>query len=124
MRRWTALMSAIFFTFLLLALTPAQGQMYKYCSKGKRDPFIPLITGEVRTSLGLAAVEDIDDVRLEGIIFDPNGKSIAVLNDEILMKGDKMYNVEVLEINKSSVTVKVHNRTRTISLVEEGGGEN
>ncbi|MFH0839948.1 MAG: hypothetical protein V1883_02900 [Candidatus Omnitrophota bacterium] len=121
MRKQIALTSAIFFIFLFLV--PAEGQVYEYYSKGKRDPFIPLVTGEVRTGLGLEAVEDIDDVRLEGIIFDPNGKSIVVLNDEILKEGDKMYNVEVLEINKNSVTINVHDRMHTISLVEEGGGE-
>ncbi|MBU4375891.1 MAG: hypothetical protein KKD29_00250 [Candidatus Omnitrophica bacterium] len=121
MRKQAALTSAIFFIFLFLV--PAEGQVYKYYSKGKRDPFIPLVTGEVRTSLGLQAVEDIDDVRLEGVIFDPNGKSIVVLNDEILKEGDKMYNVEVLKITKDSVTIKVHDRMHTISLVEEGGKE-
>jgi hypothetical protein len=84
---------------------------------------MPLVTGEIRTSLGLQAVEGIDDIRFEGIVFDPSGKSIVVLNDEILKEGDKMYNVEVLKIGKNSVTIKIHERQHTIRLVEEGGEE-
>lgn len=122
MRRHIFLGWIMALTFIFLA--PAQGQEYKYYSKGKRDPFIPLVTGEAKAGLGLQAVEDIDDVRVEGVIFDPNGKSIVVLNDEILKEGDKMYNVEVLRINRNSVTIKIHDRAHSISLVEEGGGEN
>ena len=121
MKQHIFLAGAILFIFILLA--PAHGQEYKYYSKGKRDPFVPLITGEIRTSLGLQAVEDIDDVRMEGVIFDPDGKSIVVLNDEILKEGDKMYNVEILRIDRNAVAIKVHDRVHTISLVEEGGEE-
>lgn len=109
--------------FLSLLLLPLHGAPDKYYSKGKRDPFVPLVTGEVRTGLGLQAVEDVDDVRFEGIIYDPSGKSMVVLNDEVLKEGDKMYNVEVVKINKSSVTIKVHDMVYTIKLVKEGGGE-
>ena len=121
MKQRIILTGTVFFVFLLFV--PSEGTQYKYYSKGKRDPFVPLVTGEVRTSLGLAAVEDVDDVRLEGIIYDPSGKSMVVLNDEVLKEGDKLYNVEVVKIDKNSVTIKVHDRVHTIKLVEEGGGE-
>ncbi len=121
MRQRIILTGTVFFLFLLVVYS--EGNQYKYYSKGKRDPFIPLVTGEVRTSLGLAAVEDADDVRFEGIIYDPSGNSMVVLNDEVLKEGDKLYNVEVVKINKNSVTIKVHDRVHTIKLVEEGGGE-
>ncbi len=119
MRRQAALIGVIFFIFVFLA--PVRGAEYKYHSGGGRDPFIPLVTGEAKVSLGLRAVEDIGDVRLEGIIFDPNGESIAVLNDEILKEGDKAYNVEVLKIDRNSVIIKIHDKTRTINLIKEGG---
>ncbi|MDP3789088.1 MAG: hypothetical protein Q8R48_01650 [Candidatus Omnitrophota bacterium] len=102
-------------------LIGAHGEEYKYLSRGKRDPFVPLATGEVKTNLGLQSVETIDDVRFEGVIFDPNGKSMVVLNDEVLKEGDKKYNVEVIRINNTSVTIKINDREYTIKMVEEGG---
>jgi len=104
-------------------LITAHGEEYKYFSKGKRDPFVPLATGEIKTSMGLQAVETIDDVKFEGIIFDPNGKSMVVLNDEVLKEGDKLYNVEIIKIDNKAVTIKVNERVHTINLVEEGGGK-
>lgn len=118
----TSAMLTIFSAGMFLVMV--HGEEYKYFSKGKRDPFIPLATGEVRANLGLQAVETIDDVKFEGIIFDPSGKSMVVLNDEVLREGEKKYNVEVIRIDNKAVTIKVNEKVHTISLVEEGGGKN
>lgn len=115
------MLSAAF--LIILFLTPADGRDYKYFSKGKRDPFMPLVTGEMRTSLGLEAVEDIDDIRCEGVIFDPGAKSMVVLNDEVLKEGDKVNNVEVIKIGKDLVIIKIREKEHTIKLTEEGGEE-
>ena len=65
--------------FVIFSSPPLFGEGYEYYSKGKRDPFVPLVTGTViKSSLGLQAIETIEDVRLEGIILDPAGKSMAV----------------------------------------------
>jgi hypothetical protein len=97
------------------------GAEYTYYSEGKRDPFVPLVTGEVITSLGIQSVETIEDVKLEGIVFDPSGESIAVLNGEIVREGEKAYNVEIVKIYNNAVTLKVYNDTHTIDLIEKGG---
>lgn len=102
-------------------LIGAHGEEHKYSSKGKRDPFVPLATGEVKANLGLQSVETIDDLKFEGVIFDPSGKSMAVLNDEVLKEGDKKYNVEVIRINDTSITIKINDREYTIKIIEEGG---
>lgn len=118
-------LSAAFILFLLvsfIALEPRiSGAEYKYQSRGKRDPFIPLVTGEVKRTLGLESVETIDDVIFEGIIFDPSGESMAVLNSEILKEGDKISNIEVTKISNNSVTLKIYDKSYTINLIEEGG---
>jgi len=116
----------IFFiaTPLLLLTNSMQqlfGEEYKYDSKGRRDPFIPLVTGNIRTSLGLQSVETAEDINLEGIIFDPNGKSIAVLNGEIVKEGDKLYNIEIVKIYSSSIVLKIYDKPHKINLIKEGG---
>ncbi len=112
------------FCYTGIFLIAARGQEFKYMSKGKRDPFVPLATGEVRANLGLQSVETIEDVRFEGIIFDPAGKSMVVLNGEVMKEGDKLYNVEIVKIGGSSVIIKVNGKAHAISLVEEGGEKN
>ena len=116
-----------FIMFLLLILvTLAYSRLtyaeYKYYSKGKRDPFIPLVSGKMKiASLGLESVETIDDVKLEGIMFDPQGESIAVLNGEVVKEGERAVNIEIVEIRDMSVTLKIYNRLYTVNLIEEGG---
>ena len=94
---------------------------YTYYSKGKRDPFIPLVTSEVRTSLGLRVVETIEDIKLEGVIFDPFGKSMAVLNGEVVKEGDKIYNVEIVKIYNDAISIKIYDQPHTVNLVKERG---
>ena len=42
---------------------------------------------------------------VEGILFDPNGKSFATINGNVLAEGDTIGNVKVNKINKDSVEV-------------------
>lgn len=94
---------------------------YKYEAGERRDPFIPLIMSQQRISLGLEAVETVDDVKFEGVIFDPSGSSIAVLNGEIVKEGEKIHNVEIVKIYDNSITVKIYDKVHTIGLIKEGG---
>ena len=97
------------------------GAEYKYASEGRRDPFIPLVTGEIIISLGLESVTTIEDIKFEGVIFDPSGESMAILNGEVVKEGDKPYNVEVVKIYENAITIKIHDEPYTIDLSEEGG---
>ena len=43
-----------------------------YNARGKRDPFVPLVTKETRqTASGLVGVENVEEISIEGIIYDP-----------------------------------------------------
>ena len=49
-------------------------EVYDYASGGRRDPFVSLLTtDDLRPTL--------TDLRLLGILFDPNGASVAALRD-------------------------------------------
>ena len=115
------LIGALLFLFLIFAPDTLPAGEYIYYSKGNRDPFIPLIASEGRVSLGLEVVETIDDVRFEGVIFDPLGESMAVLNGEVVKEGDKAYNIEVVKIYENAISIKIYDKTHTISLIKEGG---
>ncbi len=94
---------------------------YKYYPKEKRDPFVPLILSNIRISIGLESIETIDDVKFEGVIFDPYSESLAMLNGEVVKEGYKAYNIEIVKIYNDAITIKIYNKTYTIDLVEEGG---
>lgn len=94
---------------------------YKYEAGDRRDPFIPLVMSEQRISMGLETVETVDDVKFEGVIFDPSGSSMAVLNGEIVKEGEKIHNVEIVKIDDNSIALKIYDKVYTIGLIEKGG---
>ena len=59
-----------------------------YESKGKRDPFVPLVGQEkaIRPA-GLEGVVSIEDVLLEGIAIGPSGKNIRKIEEETGVSG-------------------------------------
>src|SRR3989338_2399037 len=60
------------------------GEDSLYHSHGKRDPFVPLITMTSREAAGLLGVENIDDIIIEGIVYDPKHGSVAIVNGSVL----------------------------------------
>jgi len=82
---------------------------------------MPLIAGQKRLSVGLEAIETIDDVKFEGVLYDPSGSSVAVLNGEMVQEGDKINNVEIVKISESTISLKIYKRDYTIELNQERG---
>ena len=96
---------------------------FQYESRGKRDPFVPLI-GSERPAIGrLEDVSSYADVRLEGIASVAGGKVVAILNGQVVKEGDKYGEVKIEKIMGKSVTVIFNNRPYEINLNEEGGGQ-
>lgn len=76
-------------------------ERFVYNNKGKRDPFLPLVT-ETGQILELEPKETTS-LNLEGIIFDEKGKSLAVINGVVLEKGEAFDNYLVFEIKEDEV---------------------
>ncbi len=93
-----------------------------YNSKGKRDPFIPLVAKSVRISTGLEGVQSIDDIVLEGIVWDSGGDSIAILNGVIVKEADEIGDVKIVTITSKEVHLYIKNLKYTLELSEEGDG--
>lgn len=68
----------------------------------KRNPFIPLITNDGQFT-NIKDDEENSDLVLEGIIYDKEGKSMAIVNGQILGKGDTIADAKIVEIRKDSV---------------------
>ena len=72
-----------------------------YTAEGHRDPFVQLVmvSGSRQTVSGLLGVENIDDIRVEGVVMDVDPrKSIIIANGTVLKEGDEFGSVKLLKI--------------------------
>ena len=98
-------------------------EKFVYQRQGRRDPFVPLVGSGGGGDRGdLFTIEDIKDVFLEGIIWDPQGESLAVINGEIVREGSQFQNIKVLKVEKERVTVLLNEKEYTVTISEEEGG--
>lgn len=113
------------FIFYEATLLSEEIKPFVYDSKGRRDPFVSLFRGEVRSYTSLDSVNTLDDLMLEGILWDSKGGSIAILNGVILSEGDKVNNIHILEITPRKVFLRLNNIEHELILEErmEGGGK-
>jgi len=86
------------------ALSAESESQFKYDASGKRNPFIPLITPDGRL-LNLDTVKSETGLVLEGVIFDQQGESFALINGKVLKVGDSVDDYTVLDIDKSRVSL-------------------
>lgn len=110
-------------TSLVLAQPPSQ-ERFIYDSRGKRDPFIPLLDSNSPTGLRTIFTRPGEQVRLpveiklSGILW--NGKEyFAIINDEVLKKGQYVGKVKVAEIEKDRVIVEYAGQNFVIPLRRE-----
>ncbi len=70
---------------------------FVYDDHGKRDPFVPLVS-----STGMVVTYDenlsLNDLTLEGIVADPSGNNLAIVNGKIVKAHDQVgpYEVEAI----------------------------
>lgn len=89
-----------------------------YDAKGKRDPFIPLVTPDGRL-LKLKQQEEATELLLEGIIYDEHGLSYAIVNGEIIKIGDKVGDYQVLKVEKNKIIFLKEGEPVEVELKEE-----
>jgi len=102
----------IFKTFCFLALAfhlaffplsfSFSEEQFIYDSKGKRNPFIPLVTPDGRL-LNLDKDQVKGDLSVEGIIYDKQGSSFAIVNGSVVVAGDTIGDYQVLKIEEDKV---------------------
>jgi type II secretory pathway component PulC len=92
---------------------------FKYDAKSKRDPFVPLISETGGYTSDAYEASAIEDMRLEGIVWDNVKGSIAIINGEIAKEGDLLGSVKVLKINKDSVVFNVNGESVNVELNKE-----
>jgi len=111
---------SLFFILLLICTTLCASEDFVYDRHGKRDPFIPLITDKPTGGIiGLMGVEGIDDIILEGIVWEEDGSSLAILNGTILKEGEEVGNLKLSEIKPTKITLIINKEEHIIELIKE-----
>ncbi len=120
--------SVFCFLFLVLAFF-ARGE-FAFCSDlpvvtnfvyddhGKRDPFWSLL-GSRGTILNFDNDIQASDMVLEGILVEPNGDSVAIINGNIVKVGDKVGFFIVKEIQVNVVVLGKGQEIVTLKLKKE-----
>lgn len=92
----------------------AQAEEFVY-KKKDRDPFWPLVTEDGKLVEGFDLMT-LENVYLEGIVWDPEGDSVVMVNGMVLRKGDRIGAFEILKIEKSRVTLRSGDDQRYLNL--------
>ena len=101
-----------------------------YDPKDRRDPFVALVTPdgvlrEPRVPKSKAGSRIQGELALEGVVYDPRGGSVVVINGEVFQVGDVREGIEVLKIEPTRVVVLrngAEQELRLPVLPEDEGG--
>ncbi len=92
----------------------------QYNSRGKRDPFVPLVTSEGRRiyppGLDEAVDTGVSGLTLQGIVFDSKAGSVAIINNQIVREKEEVDGMKVLKIRPTSVTMLVEGQPHQLVL--------
>lgn len=97
-----------------------EGQNYE--SRGRRDPFVPLIGVNRPAIIKLEDVTSIDDIKLEGIAFGAMGKRSAMLNGEVLRENDVVGDIKIEAIRANSVGISLDGKAYELYFKGQEGG--
>ncbi len=103
---------------LFVVSANSQTAKFVYDPKDKRDPFIPYISKDGKI---LALPGMLGEVVLEGIVYDPKGNSVCVIDGTVLKEGETCKNFKVLKIKIDSIIVSCNNKEYEIEVRKEGG---
>ena len=96
------------FLWMNLSIFSIVASSETYEATAKRDPFVPLVTGQKEAVRGLYGVETLDDLNIEGIVFDPVKGSVAIVNGEIVREGEVRDNLKVIKIQPNGVLFEIN----------------
>lgn len=116
---------SLFLIFLIgasCAVAAGVPEQFVYKNNGVRDPFMSLVTKDGRILPGAKVTTETGDVNLEGIIWDPAGKSLAIINGKAVKKNDFIFGLTVLEIKEDSVVLEKMGKEFIVKVRKGGDG--
>lgn len=107
-RLWLMVMGgAVLIGSLAAAEEPAQQKGFRYNAGGRRDPFMPLILNNRLVGAGAGGgSRDLSQPVLRGILWDPSGRSIALIDELEAKVGDTVRGYRVAAIRRDEVVLE------------------
>ena len=96
----------------------AENQQFVYDDQGRRDPFWKLVSPS-GSILNYETDILISEMTLEGIIFDPAGKSFAIINSNVVKPNDSIGFYLVSAIGPKKVTLMKGQEKFVLELKKE-----
>ncbi len=119
-RLYAQILDRLFVAVVILTVMGTEsfaGEKFVY-EKRNRDPFQSLVTEDGKLLFG-SGILSLEDVYLEGIVWDPNGESVAMINGMILRQGDRIGDLQILKIESDRVVLEADGEERSLLLQEE-----
>jgi len=107
-----------FILYPLSLISAQEDAAFKYEIGSSRDPFIPLVTKDGKLTITYGTLNSINDVILEGILYDPSGESVVIMNDLVLKEGGRAGGIEVKKIEEDRVILFFEGKDYTFKLKE------
>ena len=112
-------LSIVVYCGFAFAATPVE-QTFTYDDQDKRDPFRPLVDKDGRYLSGTGLSYSSEGLKLSGILWDPQGQSSALINNQVVQAGDALGSFTIESISKNSVTISKDGRQIMLRLnIEE-----
>jgi hypothetical protein len=90
--------------------------IFIYDDKGRRDPFRALVDENGQYLLEEDRYYSSDELEVSGILWDPSGKSSALINNQIAAVGEVIFGFMVEDITKDAVTLSKDGKEYIIRL--------
>ena len=91
--------------FVSAAQEASEKRAFSYDPAGHRDPFVPLVRDGRLVGVVAGSSIKTDKPVLYGILWDPGGNSIALVNDGEVKVGDAIGGYQVKEIRQNAVVL-------------------
>ncbi|MBI1976718.1 MAG: hypothetical protein HYS56_04335 [Candidatus Omnitrophica bacterium] len=114
-------LSTIHFPFSVVL---AEETKFDYNSHGKRDPFYPIVSEEGEFLSNPEQQENgVKNLLLEGIVWDPAGGSVAIINGNVVREKERIGGCEVVWIEKSRVGLRGDGEEIILMMSSQEKGE-
>ena len=110
-----------FFVLALCAGSPAAWAGYE--SKGKRNPFVPLLLPDGQRITPPpdeegAGPPGLSSMVLQGVVYDPSGESTAIISGQLLRENEEWEGIRILKIEPNTVTIWKDGETHQLNVRE------
>ena len=114
------ILKTILFILISCALALAQEKgIPDYDDQDRRDPFAALVDENGHFMLEVKPAHSFGELELSGILWDPQGKSSALISGQMLKEGDAICGFTVKAITKESVVFLREGREYTLRITLE-----